>query len=216
MANRFLSTASLAALVGSCLLSSACAPLLVGGAIAGGAVVATDRRSVGMQVEDEAIERRFSRALNDRFGNDTAIHVSSTSYNRKLLLVGEAPTAEISSEIEAIAGRVDNVRAVVNEIYVGRVSTTGNRLNDTALSTKVRAALIDAADVPSGAVTVNVERGVAYLMGRVTEAEGTSAARAASRADGLLRVVKVFDYITEEERRALATQSQPPQSPRKP
>lgn len=214
-AKTFLHVAFVAATLGAVLPLTACAPLLVGGAIAGGAVVATDRRSVGIQLEDEAIERRVNRALGERFVNDPSIRVNPTSYNRKVLLAGEAPTAELSAEIEAIAGRAENVRAVVNEIYVGRTSTAGNRLNDTALSTKVRAALIDASDVPSGAIAVSVERGVAYLMGRVTEAEGVSAARAASRADGLLRVVKVFDYITEEERRALATQVRPPESPRK-
>jgi osmotically-inducible protein OsmY len=195
--------------------TAGCAPLIVGGAIAGGAVVATDRRSVGIQLEDEAIERRINRALAERFGKDT-IHINPTSYNRKVLLVGEAPSAEVSKEIEAIADRAENVRLVVNEIYVGKLSTTGNRMNDTALAAKVRAALIDAKDVPSAAIKPTLERGVAYLLGRVTEAEGAAAARAASRVDGLVRVVKVFDYLTSEELRAMQTNTTPPESPRKP
>ena len=194
---------------------SACAPLLFGGALAGGAVVATDRRSVGIQLEDEAIERRIGRAIDERYGK-APVHINPTSYNRKVLLVGEAPNAQIAQDIEALAAQTDNVRAVVNEIVQSAPSTTGNRLNDVTLAGKVRAALIDERDVPAAAVKPTVERGVAYLLGRVTEAEGNAAARAVSRVDGLVRVVKVFDLITEDELRALQAQSNAPASPRKP
>ncbi len=197
-------------------LQVGCAPLLVGGALAGGAIVATDRRSMGMQIEDEAIERRIRRTLDERYGKDPAVHINPTSYNRKVLLVGEVPTAQLAQSIEEMATQTENVRAVVNEIYVGAPSTMGNRLNDTALAGKVRAALIDERAVPASAIKPTIERGVAYLLGRVTEAEGEAAARAVSRVDGLVRVVKVFDLITEEELRAMQTQTHAPTSPRKP
>jgi len=195
-------------------LSTGCAPLLVGGAIAGGAVVATDRRSVGMQLEDEAIERRIRVALSERYKD--RIHINPTSYNGKVLLAGEAPNADIAQDVEAIAAHTQSVRSVVNAVYVGKLSTVGNRLNDTTLLAKVRAALIDERQVPAGAIKVTVERGVAYLMGRVTEAEGDAAARTASRVSGLVRVVKVFEYMSDDERRAINTQSGRPESPRQP
>lgn len=203
------------ALALAAVVTSGCAPLVVGGAIASGAMVASDRRSVGIQLEDEAIERRVDGALVERFGRDT-ININVTSYNRKVLLVGEASSAEAAKEIEAIADRAENVRLVVNEIYIGKLSTTGNRLNDTALAARVRAALIDAREVPAAAVKPTVERGVAYLLGRVTETEGAAAARAVSRVDGLVRVVKVFDYLTDDELRAMQSGTTPPASPRKP
>ena len=203
------------ALALAAVVTSGCAPLVVGGAIASGAMVASDRRSVGIQLEDEAIERRVDGALVERFGRDT-ININVTSYNRKVLLVGEASSAEAAKEIEAIADRAENVRLVVNEIYIGKLSTTGNRLNDTALAARVRAALIDAREVPAAAVKPTVERGVAYLLGRVTETEGAAAARAVSRVDGLVRVVKVFDYMTDEELRAMQSGPTPAASPRKP
>lgn len=195
-------------------IQTGCAPLLVGGAIAGGAVVATDRRSVGMQLEDETIERRIRGALAQRY-NDR-IHVTPTSYNGKVLLTGETASREVALDVEAIAARTQNVRSVVNAIYVGKLSTVGNRLNDTTLLAKVRAALIDERDVTAGAIKTTVDRGVAYLMGRVTETEGDAAARTVSRVSGLVRVVKVFDYISEDERRAINTQSGRPESPRRP
>lgn len=187
----------------SVVVNLGCAPLLVGGAVAGSAVVATDRRSMGMQIEDEAIERRVRRALDERYGKDPSVHVNVASYERKVLLVGEAPNAQVAQFIEELASQALNVRSTVNAIYIGPPSTMGNRLNDTALAAKVRAALIDERDAPAAAIRPTVERGVAYLLGRVTEAEGEVAARAVSRVEGLVRVVKVFDYLTEEERRAL-------------
>lgn len=175
-----------------------CAPLVVGGAMVGGAIVASDRRSVGIQLEDEAIERRINRALVERFERGT-ININVTSYNRKVLLTGEVLTAEAKAEAERIAANAENVRAVLNELGVGRLSTVGSRAKDTAISGKVRAAFIESKKVPAGAVKVTTERAIVYLLGRVTPAEGDAAAQVAARVSDVLGVVKAFDYITEKE-----------------
>ncbi|MFZ5541063.1 MAG: BON domain-containing protein [Pseudomonadota bacterium] len=175
-----------------------CAPLVVGGAMVGGAIVASDRRSVGIQLEDEAIERRINRALAERFERGT-ININVTSYNRKVLLTGEVLTAEAKAEAEKIAAGTENVRAVLNELGVGRLSTVGSRAKDTAISGKVRAAFIESKKVPAGAVKVTTERAIVYLLGRVTPAEGDAAAQVAARVSDVLGVVKAFDYITERE-----------------
>lgn len=175
-----------------------CAPLVVGGAMVGGAIVASDRRSVGIQLEDEAIERRINRALAERFERGT-ININVTSYNRKVLLTGEVLTAEAKAEAEKIAAGTENVRAVLNELGVGRLSTVGSRAKDTAISGKVRAAFIESKKVPAGAVKVTTERAIVYLLGRVTPAEGDAAAQVAARVSDVLGVVKAFDYITEKE-----------------
>ncbi len=175
-----------------------CAPIVVGGAMVGGAIVASDRRSVGIQVEDEAIERRIDRALVERFERGT-ININVTSYNRKVLLTGEVLTAEAKAEAERIAAGAENVRAVLNELGVGRLSTVGSRAKDTAISGKVRAAFLESKQVPAGAVKVTTERAIVYLLGRVTPAEGDAAAQVAARVSDVLGVVKAFDYITEKE-----------------
>ena len=41
---------------------------------------------------------------------------------------------------------------------------------------------------------VVTERGVVYLMGIVTRAEGTAAGETAASTEGVARVVKVFEY----------------------
>jgi len=191
--------AALAIMTAVAALSSAgCAPLLVGGAVAGGVMVASDRRSPGIQLEDQAIELRVREALGKAFPKDRA-NISVTSFNQRVLLTGEVTEAQMKSEAEAIARKSENVRAVVNELHVGSLSTFANRNFDTALTSKVLAALLQAPGVPSGAIKVVSERAVVYLMGRVTPSEGEAAARAASRVAGVQRVVKNFDYLSEKE-----------------
>ncbi len=184
------------------LATAGCAPLVVGGAMVGGAIVASDRRSVGIQIEDQAIERRINRALLERFERGT-INVNVTSYNRKVLLTGEVPTAEAKAEVERIAAGGENVRAVLNELGVGQLSSVGSRAKDTAISGKVRAAFLESKKVEGGAVKVTTERAIVYLLGRVTPAEGDAAAQVAARVSDVLGVVKAFDYITEQELQAL-------------
>jgi osmotically-inducible protein OsmY len=191
-----------------------CAPLVVGGAMVGGAIIAADRRSVGIQLEDEAIERRINRALAERFERGT-INISVTSYNRKVLLTGEVLTPEAKAEAERIAASAENVRAVLNELGVGRLSSIGSRTKDTAISGKVRAAFLESRKVQSGVVKVTTERAIVYLMGRVTPAEGDAAAQVAARVSDVLGVVKAFDYLTEKELEELRGTPATPESQRK-
>ena len=198
-------------------LLNGCAPVVVGGAVVGGAMVATDRRSVGIQLEDDAIERRINRAVAERVPRDSA-NVGVTSYNRKVLLTGEATTTAVRDEIDRLAKGAENVRTVVNDVFVAPLTSVAQRNNDVAIATRVRTAFLQDSGV-SGSIKPVTQRGIVYLMGRVTEAEGDAAARAASRVDGVQRVVKVFDYLTEaeaEELRKAATASAPPESPRRP
>jgi osmotically-inducible protein OsmY len=198
---------------GACVLGTGCAPLLVGGAVAGGVIVATDRRSVGIQVEDEAIEGRVSRALGSRFFDGNTHRISVNAYNRRVLLTGEVPSEADKAEAGKLAAAMENVRVVSNELVIGTVSTQANRNNDAAITTKVRAALLAEKNVPSGTVSVTTRRSVVYLMGRVSAAEGDLAARAASRVEGVREVVKLFDLLSESEIKAIKPAAAPAAAP---
>ncbi len=203
--------ATLAALAIAAALSSAgCAPLLVGGAVAGGAMVAADRRSAGVQLEDQEIELRVRDALGKAI---PGANISVTSYNQRVLLTGEVTEAQLKSDAEAIARKSLNVRAVVNELHVGSLSTLSNRNFDTSLTSKVLAALLKTEGVPSGAIKVVSERAVVYLMGLVTQYEGDAAARVASRVSGVQRVVKLFDYLADKATAAEAAKPPPAAAP---
>jgi osmotically-inducible protein OsmY len=191
---------------------SACAPLVIGAIAAGTAIVATDRRTTGAQLDDQSIELRVHNELGTAFKpiyND--LHISVNAYERKVLLTGEVPTAEVKAQAGEIAARSQNVRAVVNELTVAPPSSLGQRTNDTALGTRVRAQFVNTKEIPFNAMSIVTERGIIYLMGFVTEKEAEVAAYVASRVSGVQQVVKVFDYGTPEEvqRRRLGA-SQPP------
>jgi osmotically-inducible protein OsmY len=175
---------------------SACAPLLIGGAMVGGGLVATDRRSTGTQIEDESIELKAGARIRELA---TLGRVEVISYNRIVLLVGEVPAAAEKLAVEQTVSRMDNVRSVVNEIVLAPKSSVSSRSNDTLLTTKVKATFVDAQDVQANAIKVVVERNIVFLMGRVTEREATRAAELARTIPGVQKVVRVFEVITEEE-----------------
>ena len=179
---------------------SACAPLVIGGIAVGTAIVATDRRTAGAQLDDQSIQLRVSNELGTAFkANPKEVHISVNSFERKVLLTGEVPTEQAKAQAGEIASRSQNVRIVVNELTVAPPSTLGQRTNDTTIGTKVRGQFINTKELSSNAISLVTERGVVYLMGFVTEKEGEIAAHVASRVSGVQQVVKVFDYGTPEE-----------------
>jgi osmotically-inducible protein OsmY len=179
----------------------ACAPLMVGGAVVGTTLVAIDRRTSGIQLEDQNIELKAGPRARTAGGGDAA-HVNVTSYNRLVLLSGEVPTEAERRAAEQAAAQVENVRSIVNELAVAGVSSLTSRSNDAILTGRVKAAFIDGGP-PAQAVKVVTERGVVYLMGRVTEREAERATQSARRVPGVQKVVRVFETITEQELAAI-------------
>ena len=176
----------------------ACVPLVVGGAAAAGtAVVITDRRSSGTQLDDKNIGFKVEGEINRQLG-DTA-KVNAKVYNSKVLLTGTVPTAQAKEQAATIARGVLNVKTVVNQIVVGEEQPLSQRTNDTWLTSKVKSVLIRTQYVPSNTIDVTTNRGTVYLLGLVTENEGRYAASAAAGVGGVQRVVKLFEIINREE-----------------
>jgi osmotically-inducible protein OsmY len=195
------SMASLLSTLVMCLgLASCAAPLMFGGVI-GGAMVASDRRTTGIQVEDETIEQRSATAMRENFGSKE--HINITSYNRQVLITGEVSNDTVRRQVESLISRVENVRAVVNELVVGAASSTSDRASDALLVAKVKASMVDTEDVFANVFKVVGERGTIYLMGRVTQRESQRATDVVRGVSGVKRVVRVFEYITEDELRAM-------------
>lgn len=184
------------ALVLALNLAAGCAPLVLGSAI-GGAFVASDRRTSGMQLEDKSIELKAGSRIRDAVTIGT--HVNATAYNRTVLLTGEVATEADRTAVEQAVARVENVQSVVNEIAVTAVSSLGSRSSDALINSKIRLSLVDARDVFANAYRIVVERGDVYLMGMVTEREANRGAEIASGVSGVNKVIKVFQVITEDE-----------------
>jgi osmotically-inducible protein OsmY len=197
IANRFARRATrLAAALALAGLFAGCAPLLVGGAVIGTGLVATDRRTAGAQLDDEGIELRAGSRVRELA---TLGQVSITSYNRLVLITGEVPGAAERAAVEQAVSKVENVRGVVNELVIAPNSALSSRSADAVLATKVKATMVDAKDVQANVYKVVAERRVVFLMGRVTEREAQRGAELASQVGGVEKVVKVFEIVTEKE-----------------
>lgn len=173
-------------------LLSGCVPAVVAAGAGGAALVATDRRTTGAQVDDEGIELKIVDRINTKY--DDKVHVNVTSYNGVVLLTGEVPDAAASAAIADIAQRTEKVKTVHNELVVAPLTVLGQRTNDTYITSKVKSRFIEANKFPATAVKVVTERGVVYLMGIVTRGEGNAAGETAATTTGVVRVVKLFDY----------------------
>lgn len=173
-----------------------CAALVVGGAV-GTAFVVSDRRTSGVQLEDQAIELKAANRIREAVGERG--HINATSYNRSLLLTGEVASEADRSAIEQTVSRIENVRSTLNELAVMGSTSLTARSNDAILTSKVKASYLDAKDVHASAIKVVTERGTVFLMGRVTEREATRAAELARGISGVQKVVRVFEILTEAE-----------------
>lgn len=194
----------------------ACAPLVVGGAVVGG-MVATDRRTSGAQLDDESIELRGANRIRDAMGS--RVRVNLTSYNRQVLLTGEAPNEADRQRVEQIVAGMDNVRGVVNELVIMDSPNLQQRSADALVTGKVKASMVDSKDVFANVFKVVTERGTVYLMGRVTQREADRATEVTRGVSGVRRVVRILEIISEEELQRLqlqpaAAQSAPAATPR--
>ena len=175
---------------------AACTPLVVGGALTG-AMVAVDRRSSGAQLDDQGIELRAANRLRDQLGNRA--RVSVTSYNRHVLLTGEAASEAAKAEAEAILRSIDSVGPIYNELAITNSPSFSEKASDGLLTGRVKAGLVEIRELSANAFKVVSERGTVYLMGRVTQKEANMATEVARTTKGALRVVRVMEILTEEE-----------------
>ena len=188
---------AMSVLCGAMLASlSGCVALVAGGAISG-TLAATDRRTLGAQTEDRAIEVKGSIKLNNVVGD--AGHININSFNRRALLTGEVRDEAMKAAAERELRGIEGVVSVINELEIAGPSSYTSRSNDALITTKVKASLVDMKDISANSYQVVTERGVVFLMGRVTQREGQIGADVARGVSGVYKVVKVFEYITEDE-----------------
>lgn len=186
---------------------SGCVPLVVGGAAASGAVVATDRRSSATILDDQGIEMRVGRQIYDAVSGSS--HVTVTSWGGRVLLTGEVATEQDRQRAEQVARGVENVRAVINDLAVMPSSGLGSRTSDSFVTSKVKSALAGTAEVSARNVKVVTERGAVYLMGTVTREEADAATEAARTVSGVERVVRAFEFVMPGQADANVVPAQP-------
>lgn len=174
-----------------------CAPVVVGGAAAGGAALHS-RRTVGTFVDDQAIELKARLAILENKELSSQVHASVTSYNGVLLLTGQAPTETLRQQVQDIAARTEKVRVVHNEMSVAAPNSMITRSSDTLITAKVKTALFNIKgieDFDPTRVKVVTEDGIVYLMGLVYRNEADAVVDQARQVGGAMKIVKVFEYL---------------------
>ena len=188
---------ALTVLCGAMMTSlSGCIALVAGGAISG-TLAASDRRTFGAQTEDTTIQVKGASKIRNVIGD--AGHINLNSFNRRVLMTGEVRDEAMKATAERELRSVEGVLSVTNELEIAGPASYTSRSNDTLITTKVKASLVDAKDISANSYQVVTERGTVYLQGRVTQREGQIGADIARGVRGVNKVVKVFEYITEEE-----------------
>jgi osmotically-inducible protein OsmY len=182
-----------------------CIEMAIGTAVMG-TLAATDRRTFGAQTEDKAITVKGEARLPSLVGN--AGHVNVASFNRKVLLTGEVRDEAMKTAVEREMASIAGVASIVNELEVMGTSSYTARSSDSIITGKVKASFVDSTELYANSVKVVTERGIVYLMGRVTQREGQLAANLASGVGGVQKVVKVFEYISDDDLKNLGTQQQ--------
>ncbi|KQV43072.1 MULTISPECIES: BON domain-containing protein [unclassified Duganella] len=193
---RPLSLAIVAAVLASTTLS-ACVPVVVAGGAVAGTLAASDRRTLGAQTEDKSIVVKAEVKMPNIAGKSS--HVNVNSFNRRVLLTGEVPDDETKAKVEREVRAIEGVMNITNELEVGFSSSYTSRSSDALITSKVKLSLADAKDISANSFKVITEKGAVFLMGRVTQREGAQAADIARGVAGVTKVVKVFEYISEDD-----------------
>ena len=169
-----------------------CFPLVAGG-VGAGVVMATDRRTSGIFIEDQSIDIKAQKRISDKLRDE--VHVNVTSFNLSALLTGEAQTEALRTEAESIVKTVPNVRQVFNEIAIAPVSNYTARSNDSFITTKVKARMLEANKFNANHVKVVTEASSVYLLGLVTRKEAEDATELARTTSGVMKVIRLFEYL---------------------
>lgn len=196
-------TLAAAALIAALPLLQGCVPAVIGAGAAAGVMTAHDRRSTGAQADDEGLEWKATQQIPENYQANA--HVNFTAFNRRLLITGEVPSEEAQNAIGERVGKLEGVKEVFNETVVGAASSLSSRTNDSYVTSKVKARLVDEKTLSANHIKVVTEAGIVYLMGIVTEREGKVAVAVTRTTAGVRKVVNLTEVIGDAEAKRLQT-----------
>jgi osmotically-inducible protein OsmY len=181
--------------IGAMALSlQACLPVIfVAGAGAGGAIVA-DKRPVNTMLKD----RDIANVALERIQHDSELRMKAritvAVFNYNLLLIGQAPTAELRDHAYKLVSSVPGIKRIYNEITIEAPISAMQQTNDSWMTTKVKTMMVAEKGLNSGQIKVVTENAVVYLMGIVTHKQADIATDIARQVSGVRKVVKLFEY----------------------
>lgn len=176
-------------------LTGCAAPAIVAGGAAATVGSITERRDAKAVIDDQSIELQISNAIHSDPELDTQAHINIVSYNRTVLLTGEAPTEELLTRAVELARRVEGVKVVHNEILNVAPSSKSSRSKDSWITTKIKSGLFAAQDISTQHFKIVTENQSVFLMGIVTRAEADIAVEITRQVEDVQQVITLFEYL---------------------
>jgi osmotically-inducible protein OsmY len=185
---------ALAITVSSVFIFQGCAGLIVGAGM-GAVAVAHDNRTIGTQLDDKTTGSRIATIL----GTDPAIknqtNITVQVFNGTALLVGQAPTQNLIQHAGKLAGSVEHVKKLHNQIRLGAPVPPSIVASDLWLASKVKATLIADKRIDGLNINLEIENGEVFLMGLISSQEASIAVDLTRNIDGVKQVIKAFEYL---------------------
>ena len=176
-----------------CILQGCAAVAVV--AITTGASMATDRRSIGNQIDDQSIKVEAYNEItkNKALNENTNLHVISV--NGSVLIIGQAPTTHLRDQAIKIVNSIKGVVRIHNQIRIGNITSVTTQTNDVWLTSKIKTALISSDKVNAKDIKVITENSEVFLMGLVSKNEADAAVNIVRNISGVNMVFKAFEYL---------------------
>lgn len=192
--NTLLKTLIVSCFIGSSL--GGCTAVAIGGAAAVGGLSIADRRTTGAQADDQVMELNVARQIKgyldkSPYANNSTVSV--TSYNRQILLTGIVPNEQARLEVERIARSQQAARNVFNHITLSGSRGAGNVVDDSWITSKVRAMLLKPQGFSPNHVKIVTYDGTTYIMGILTPQEQAAVSHQVSTTAGVHKVVTLYE-----------------------
>lgn len=164
-------------------------------AVSTGASIATDRRTLGNQIDDQNIELIAYNEItkNEALSENTNLHV--TSVNGSVLIIGQSPNAYLKDQAIKILNNINGIVKIHDQVRIGNVTSITTQTNDVWLTSKVKTALFSSEKVSAKDIKVITENAEVFLMGLVSKEEAEIAIEITRNISGVNRVFKAFEYL---------------------
>jgi osmotically-inducible protein OsmY len=170
-----------------------CAPVVAVGIGTAGVLMVQDRRTNEALIDDQQIEASASERIDKQI--KSVMHANVTSFNRNVLISGEAPDESTRNEIGKIVSGIEKVRKVNNELAVSPSSSLVSRSNDSLITSDVKLRYLNNKRFNPEHIKVITENGTVFLMGIVNHAEADAATEITRTTQGVKQVVRMFEYL---------------------
>ncbi|HDR0632743.1 TPA: divisome-associated lipoprotein YraP [Pasteurella multocida] len=182
-------------ILATALLLQGCVAATIAGTAAVATKVATDPRTVGTQVDDETLEEKVRFAIRKDAQVKSEARINIISYSGRVLLIGQAPNANVAEVATSLAKGVEGVNEVYNQVRIQPQINFGQIAKDGVTTTEIKSKMLVDSHVKSTDIKVITENAEVFLMGNVTQAQADAAADIARNVSGVNKVIKVFNYL---------------------